>query len=1122
MGLAPQSPPATRLNATVSRALCVLLLAAALAAGAKTSAAPMSGEGYRWEQGRFAVPLEIKDNAGVARQRWPVRSGVPLPAGLVDDVATLRLVDDDGREIPSQIGVTTRWWGRDDSVRWALLDFEIDLPANGRRQVWLTNDSPAAPVADPIRVDETDETITVETGGLRAIVSRRTGQLLEAVEIDGTRIIEAQRDDGPFLRLGEVTNWERFEGSVWNNAGWDKTRTLERHPVAEADYLSGPFRPRAVEVESRGPLHAVIAVHGRHRPLRDGDDLVGAGVYDTTTRLHFYRGHSFIVVEHTLAHTDTGEQRRMYMFRGAGLAHTLALSPMAEVTIGSRDDPMLPPSTAHFSLPPGQSAWLYQHERPLDEPARYAYGTRDPAGGAELGSGHYGRYVDVSDERAGLTVAIRNAWRDAPRAVTVAHDRVQLWLHADAPDAADSLPAARPVYDLDFGERSTHETLLYFHAGKADARAGDVVEAFEYPLFARAVPAWYSDCETWPFEIARGDFEADAGGDPHWQPERERWNHRLRRVNYNSGGHHASLSSSWLPFLRRGALADLERLNAESVWSITHNPGWAYREAALDDADAGHASTAHDDFMQGWRALAGFGPKDFLLWRGDGGSGGRSYLNGYKILPDAEHYALFQIFEYWQLTGDRRALPAIHGFVDWAINYQHLHLFKREVAGLDEVDLFEDDPDALRRGHYSRIYAWMLYATLNGFEATGNRQHHAYTMWQLRRMLGLLRHRHGQLTRWDATPGGYLPALRRSARLAGLDRLFEGHELMNWDSRLRSLMGVFGEVAPPESRAKTWMEAKSVFALHAAYRAYDDERILDGIWGLADYLSHHVLFYPTLGMVNQHTAMPNARLGERLGDGARSLDPIRHDRLTQGWPLLWHYTGWEAVRERYAAFTRERRKAYLPEVFEQTYFWETQNRRKASAEPPAPVTDLRVEASDEHGITLAWTSPPDDGASGRAARYFVKYSDKPIREFAPTDNPARDAEKARLVASYERAALAASPPDPQHDGRIRLDKHAIHVSPPEVLTGSRHSPDWYTVDAFWMAEHVAGEPTPAAAGTTERFTVTELRPHQWLGAPTQPGLEILESGKTYYFALCSWDEDRNLSRLSNVVAVEAP
>ena len=39
------------------------------------------------------------------------------------------------------------------------------------------------------------------------------------------------------------------------------------------------------------------------------------------------------------------------------------------------------------------------------------------------------------------------------------------------------------------------------------------------------------------------------------------------------------------------------------------------------------------------------------------------------------------------------------------------------------------------------------------------------------------------------------------------------------------------------------------------------------------------------------------------------------------------------------------------------------------------------------------------------------------------------------------------------------------------------------------------------------------------GAPTQPKLESLSAG-TYYVAICSWDEDRNLSRLSNVVKVQ--
>jgi hypothetical protein len=72
-----------------------------------------------------------------------------------------------------------------------------------------------------------------------------------------------------------------------------------------------------------------------------------------------------------------------------------------------------------------------------------------------------------------------------------------------------------------------------------------------------------------------------------------------------------------------------------------------------------------------------------------------------------------------------------------------------------------------------------------------------------------------------------------------------------------------------------------------------------------------------------------------------------------------------------------------------------------------------------------------------------------------------------------------------------------------------------------MAEHVAGEPSPAPAGRAETFTIRELRPHNWFGAPTQPGLETLPAG-TYYVAVCSWDADRNLSRLSNVVKVRLP
>jgi hypothetical protein len=176
---------------------------------------------------------------------------------------------------------------------------------------------------------------------------------------------------------------------------------------------------------------------------------------------------------------------------------------------------------------------------------------------------------------------------------------------------------------------------------------------------------------------------------------------------------------------------------------------------------------------------------------------------------------------------------------------------------------------------------------------------------------------------------------------------------------------------------------------------------------------------------------------------------------------------------------------------------------------------MRVVRAGRSGIALTWTSPHDDGPTGRAERYFVKYSTKPIVEFAPTDNPARDADKMRIVRKVEDLVL----------GRSKGKRLNTNIGPGEAGTEPRDvqraHPDWFKVNAFWMAEHVAGEPAPAAAGRTETFTIRELRPHNWFGAPRQPGLEILPAG-TYYLAICSWDEDKNLSRLSNVVKLQLP
>jgi hypothetical protein len=1066
-----------------------------------------SGDAYTWNQGIFSVPLQIRDNAGVARKDWPVTTGVPLPIGAVQDVRRLRLTDAAGREIPAQFTVLSRYWARDDSLRWVLLDFQVDVPANGEVTVRLHNDRPAEAVSAPIRIAETGDTITVDTGGLVALIPRHGGSLLQSVSIGGRPILKAAAGDGPEVRSGAVQRMERFSGPAWNTHGWEKTRSEDAIPIAEALYRGGP--PREVKVEMAGPLRSVILIRGRHLPTTRGTGTIAGGLYNYTVRLHFYRGQSYVKVEYALENSDRGTPQWDYLFREASLNHTLTLGPRATLTgggVGAQDNAA---EVASVPLPAQQAGGLYQvagsremkYGRPLVHEGGYQVGVgTDGRFDSVIAAGKRGRFLDVSDAEKGVAVAMRYLWEEAPRAISLSAGKMKVVVQADSP--GHQAGEDRPAYDLDLGERSIHDVLYYFHPGGArQARVAEVAEAFEYPLFARAPPAWYSDSGTWYFEMARAPGKPPRGAsDQHWMPDNLGVKQHGESRSYNSGGHHDSLNSAWLDFIRTGLLSELEHDLAVGRWSIAHNPGWAYLDNVIGFGTGADRYRAVDRALDSWNRLTAFGPKDFYLWRSDKTyteqtpqgtvvrhHGGRSYLNGYKVLPDIEHYGLVGLFEYYTLTGDMRALDAINGFVDWDINFQERHLFRGRMQPLSVTDLFERDPEALWRGHYSRIYAWMLFSNLAGYQATGNPVFDEFTRWQIRRMLALLRQRHGQLTSGTDPAAGGSSVLQR----------------------------LWAQIEPAQqSVAQSWMETMGTIALHEAYKTYDDERILDGLWGQADYFSHHVLYFPRLGMINNRTGMPNKPLGHGEDKGA-TLTPQRNDWVIRAWPILYHYTGWPDVAERYQGFERARKNTWVEDRFLQTVYWEQDNVAKRSSRPPDPVTDLRAVRADRSGITLSWTSPHDDGPTGHAERYFVKYSTKPIVEFAPTDNPARTADKARIVQKAEELILSRSKGN-------RLD---TRIAPGEAGTEpenvQRAAPDWNRVDAFWMAEHVGGEPAPAQAGRTETFTIHELHPHNGFGAPRQPGLEILKPG-TYYLAICAWDADRNLSRLSNVVRVTLP
>lgn len=104
--------------------------------------------------------------------------------------------------------------------------------------------------------------------------------------------------------------------------------------------------------------------------------------------------------------------------------------------------------------------------------------------------------------------------------------------------------------------------------------------------------------------------------------------------------------------------------------------------------------------------------------------------------------------------------------------------------------------------------------------------------------------------------------------------------------------------------------------------------------------------------------------------------------------------------------------------------------------PPSAIADLSVTGATGSSLSLRWTAPGDDGTSGTATSYDIRYS-----------------------------------------------------------TSAITSSNWNS------ATQASGEPTPAAAGTVQTFT-----------------LNGLQGSRTYYVAIRTLDNGGNLSALSNVVS----
>ncbi len=225
--------------------------------------------------------------------------------------------------------------------------------------------------------------------------------------------------------------------------------------------------------------------------------------------------------------------------------------------------------------------------------------------------------------------------------------------------------------------------------------------------------------------------------------------------------------------------------------------------------------------------------------------------------------------------------------------------------------------------------------------------------------------------------------------------------------------------------------------------------------------------------------------------------------------------------------------------------------RATSSETTAPATiaTLAASASTSSTVTLNWTSPGDDGNTGTATSYDIRYSTAAINDAnwnsasqasgEPTPKAAGQAEtfvvsglnssttyffaiktadevpnwsgtsnspsRATLTEAIAPSAIANLSSSGVTDKTVTLTWTAVgDDSTSGTATGYdiRYSLSPITAGNWASATQVSGEPNPKASGQSESMIVSGL-----------------EAARTYFFAIVVRDEVPNLSALSNVYQI---
>jgi hypothetical protein len=432
-----------------------------------------------------SVSLTVRETGGLDRKGWPVTCGVPFPDGLVkaEEIAAghWRLVDETGKEVPSQAQLATTWGiyptGSNGFAKWVHVTFLADLPAGKVGQYRFEyGQGLQNKTKTKLSVSDKSKNVTIATGkgagSLKMVISREHFNVLDEVylDVDGKGFGAANRIIAPREAANLRVGYDYGEATINRN------------------------KPEVV-VEQAGPVMAIIRVKTKMDSR-----------FESIVRIFAYAGSPCIRIQETLVNGPTGQNRSAVQPQAVVMkSHVLELpirtnDKEAVATVGVGE---ALPEPARFcekaaSLADGVKVTLEQDlQHPClpdnigDDQLSKAFNYSVHAGNDQIASGKRSPgWIDISDNRWGVTAATRYFWQSFPKRLVAQANTLRLEQWADGAQ----LDLLERNYNW-MGMAKTHDVMLYFHAGNAAAaKAQQAALGHIQEIFATCTPEYY--CST--------------------------------------------------------------------------------------------------------------------------------------------------------------------------------------------------------------------------------------------------------------------------------------------------------------------------------------------------------------------------------------------------------------------------------------------------------------------------------------------------------------------------------------------------------------------------------------------------------------------------------------------------